>query len=176
MDFFETVDARYSYRGDYTDDPVPKGDLEKIVSAGLAAPSGKNAQTTTVVCAVEADLVAKIGAMHTMKAFRTAKAFICCCIDREAEPIYEGHSFQVEDCAAAVENMLLAIPALGHASVWVDGWLRVEGRADAIGELLGVPASKIVRVVLPVGRPVAEGKRREKRPFGERAWFDHHGG
>ncbi|MHC5053657.1 MAG: nitroreductase family protein [Planctomycetota bacterium] len=176
MDFFEAVKARYSYRGDYTDDPVPKGDLEKIIRAGLAAPSGKNEQTTTFVCAVEPDLVAKIGAMHTMKAFRTAKAFICCCIDREAEAIYEGHSFQVEDCAAAVENILLAISAMGLGSVWVDGWLRVEGRAEAVGELLGVPKTKVVRVVLPVGKPVSEGRRREKMPFGERAWFDRHGG
>jgi nitroreductase len=175
MDLFEAVAARYSYRGDYTDDPVPKGDLEKIVGAGLAAPSGKNEQTTTVVCAVDAELVAKIGAMHTMKAFRSAKAFICCCVDRDAEAIYEGHSFQVEDCAAAVENMLLAISALGYASVWVDGWLRVEGRAEAVGELLGVPSSKVARVVLPVGRPVAEGRRRGKMPFSERAWFDCHG-
>ena len=39
MDFFEAVDARYSYRGEYTDDPVSRDDLEKIIRAGLAAPS-----------------------------------------------------------------------------------------------------------------------------------------
>ena len=72
--------------------------------------------------------------------------------------------------------MLLAISGLGLASVWVDGWLRVEGRADAVGDVLGVPESKVVRVVLPVGRPVAEGPRREKKAFSERAWFDRHGG
>ncbi len=186
MDFFEAVDARYSYRGDYTDDPVPREDLERIIRAGLAAPSGCNAQTTTFVCVTDPELVKTIGDMHTMRAFRMAKAFICACVDRDAEAVYEGHSFQVEDCAAAVENMLLAISALGYASVWVDGWLRVEGRADAclragthrqaIGDLLGVPKGKAIRVILPVGRPASEGPRREKKPFGERAWFDHHGG
>jgi len=110
-----------------------------------------------------------------MKACKTAKAFICCCIDREAEAVYEGCSFQVEDCAAAVENMLLAISALGYASVWIDGGLRVEGRAEKIGGLLRVPESKVVRVILPVGRPLSEGPRRDKMPFSERAWFDAHG-
>ena len=117
----------------------------------------------------------KIGELQTMKACKSAKAFICCCIDHEPEAAYKKFSFQVEDCAAAVENMLLAISALGYASVWIDGGLRVEGRAEKIGELLGVPESKIVRVILPVGRPLAEGPRREKMAFAERAWFDTHG-
>ena len=33
MDFFEAVAKRYSYRGEFTDAPVPRGDLEKIVQA-----------------------------------------------------------------------------------------------------------------------------------------------
>ena len=176
MDFFEAIDARYSYRGEYTDEPVSKDDLTRIISAGLAAPSGCNKQTTSFVCVVDPELVKKIGEMHTMKAFKTAKAFICCCIDNEAEAVYEGYSFQVEDCAAAVENVLLAISAIGLGSVWVDGWLRVEGRAEAVGALLGVPKEKVVRVILPVGHPVSEGRRPKKMMFDERAWFDRHGG
>jgi len=175
MDFFEAVDARYSYRDEFTDDAVPKEDLDKIVRAGLAAPSGCNKQTTTFVCVTDPELVAKIADLQTMKACKTAKAFICCCIDREPEAAYKEFSFQVEDCAAAVENMLLAISALGYASVWIDGGLRVDGRAEKLGELLGVPESKVVRVMLPVGRPVSDGPRRDKMPFGERAWFDRHG-
>jgi len=49
MDFFEAVDARYSYRGEFADEAVPRDDLEKILRAGLAAPSGCNKQTTTLV-------------------------------------------------------------------------------------------------------------------------------
>jgi predicted RNase H-like HicB family nuclease len=176
MDFFEAVGARYSYRGEYTEEAATRDDLERIVSAGLAAPSGCNKQTTTFVCVVDPELVTKIGEMHTMKAFRSAKAFICCCIDREADAVYEGYSFQVEDCAAAVENVLLAISNLGLASVWVDGWLRHDGHGDAVGALLGVPSEKVVRVILPVGHPVSEGRRPRKLPFNERAWFDRHGG
>ncbi len=175
MDLFEAVAARYSYRGAFTGDPVSRGTLTKIVEAGLKAPSGKNEQTTTFVIADDPEIVKTIGGMHTMWAMQQAKAFIACVIDREPEPIYEGHAFQVEDCSAAVENILLAITALGLGSVWVDGWLRVEGRAEKIGELLGIPSSKVVRVILPVGVPAKQGRRPEKLPFAERAWFDRHG-
>jgi hypothetical protein len=50
------------------------------------------------------------------------RAFIACILNENPEAVYEGHAFQVEDCAAAVENMLLPITALSCASVWIDHW------------------------------------------------------
>jgi hypothetical protein len=47
--------------------------------------------------------------------------------------------------------MLLAVTALGYASVWLQGALCVEGRAGRIAALLGVPALGIIGV----GRAVA---------------------
>ena len=148
----------------------------KIVQAGLDAPSGKNAQTTRFVIVDKPELVAQIAAMNTAnKAMNQAKAFIACIIDKNPGAVYEGFEFQVEDCAAAVENMLLAITALGYASVWIDGWLRGAGRNDTIGKLLGVPNEKIVRILLPIGVPADEVKGPEKMPFKERASFNRYG-
>ena len=107
---------------------------------------------------------------------RTARALIACIVDERPEAVYEGHDFQVEDCAAAVQNMLLAVTASGYASVWIDGWLRVEGRAKAVGDMLGVPAGKIVRVLLPVGVPEKPVRSAvTKKPFEDRAWFNRYG-
>jgi nitroreductase len=173
MELFEAIGERYSYRGAFREDPVPREDLKRIVEAGLMAPSGRNGQTTGFVIVDDPELVREIGGMHPgNKALRQARALIACLIDREPEPVYEGMSFQVEDCAAAVENILLAITALGYGSVWVDGWLRREGRAEKIGRLLGVPDSKIVRILLPVGIQTEPGPRPAKRPFEERAKFN----
>ena len=49
MDVFEAIAKRHSYRGPFRDRAVPRADLERIVQAGLQAPSGKNAQTTSFV-------------------------------------------------------------------------------------------------------------------------------
>ena len=54
--------------------------------AGLAAPSGKNEQTTTFVIADDPEIVKAIGGMHSMWAMQQAKAFIACVIDREPLP------------------------------------------------------------------------------------------
>jgi len=177
MEFFEVVRNRHSYRGGYNDMVVRRDELLEIVGAGLAAPSGCNKQTTRFVIVDNPLLVAQIAGMNpTNKAMQQAKVFIACIIDKNPEPVYEeGMSFQVEDCAAAVENMLLAITALGYASVWVDGWLRKDGRAEAIGNLLCVPAGKVVRVLLPLGMPAETVKQPEKMQFSERAWFNKYG-
>lgn len=176
MDLFETITRRHSYRAGFKNAPIPRSDLQKIVQAGLDAPSGKNGQTTSFVIVDEPSIVAQIAPMHTAsKAFQQARAFIACVIDKTPEAIYEGMSFQVEDCAAAVENMLLAITALGYASVWIDGWLRVENRNTKIGDILGVPQNKIVRIILPIGIPSEAYPSPAKKPFAQRAWFNTYG-
>jgi nitroreductase len=175
MEFFETVKIRHSYRGAFGKQAVSRHDLNRIMLAGLAAPSGCNRQTTTFVVVDDAELLAAIGSMSQMKAMQTAKAMIACIVNKDPGKVCEGMTFEVEDCSAAVENILLAIADLGYASVWIDGWLRREERAAEIGAMLGVPEDKIIRVILPVGVPVEAGGCVEKLAFERRAWFNSYG-
>ena len=172
MDLFDAINNRYCYRDSFMPQHISRVDLKKIVEAGLKAPSGKNEQTTEFVIVDDPELLAEIGSMHTMKAMKEAKSIIFCIVDKEPEAIYEGYNFQVEDCAAAVENMLLAITALGYASVWIDGWLRIENRAKNLAKLISLPKNKVIRIVLPVGVPVLDGPKRDKKTFEERVRFN----
>lgn len=177
MDLFEAISRRHSYRGPMEPRPVPRDILTRIVQAGIQAPSGYNAQTTTFVIVDDPAVLAQIVAVDPQNtALREARAMIVAIAPQGPEPESTRLFFGVEDCAAAVENMLLAITALGYASVWLDGWLRYEGRDAAVGRLLGVPDDGIVRVLLPVGIPVREEQQRPRKPFEERAWFNRYGG
>jgi nitroreductase len=177
MKFFEAVHHRHSYRGAFSPETLHQAELVEIVEAGLAAPSGKNCQTTQFVIIDDPEMITHIRGMHASnKALQQAAAFIACIIDREPEKIYEGYSFQVEDCAAAVENMLLAVTAMGYGSVWIDGWLRIDGHAEEIGGLIALPDSKVIRVLLPVGIPAETYHGPKKKPFEERAWFNTYKG
>ncbi len=176
MEFFEAVKKRHSYRGAFTDMVVRRDELLEIVQAGLDAPSGCNKQTTRFVIVDEPELVQQIAQMNpTNQAMNQAKVFIACIIDKNPDAVYEGFEFQVEDCAAAVENMLLGITALGYGSVWVDGWLRRNGHNETIGKLLGVPDTKMIRVLLPIGVPADGYNPPQKMPFKERASFNKYG-
>lgn len=174
MDLFEATRQRFSYRGPYKDDAVPEEHLRDIVQAGLDAPSGCNFQTTEFVIVTDRDKVAKIADIIDQDTIAGAPAVIVVLCNMEPER--NGVRFWVEDCSAATENVLLAITALGYASCWIDGVLRREGRAGRIAELLAVPRSRAVRIVLPVGVPAEEAARREKKSFEERAWFNAYGG
>ena len=173
MELFEAIGKRHSYRGPFTDAPVPEEDLRRIVQAGIQAPSGKNEQTASFVILNDPALVRQAAEIINRPACQTARAMIVCVTD--PRPTFYGHSFHAEDCAAAVENMLLAITALGYATVWLDGVLRLDDVADRLAALLGVPSGKIVRIVLPLGVPAEAVAQKEKLPFETRAWFNRYG-
>ncbi len=173
MELFDAIRRRHSYRGGFKDTPIKQEDLIKILEAGLMAPSGKNAQTTEFVVITEPDLVSKINLMHeNNKAMQQAKAYIACIIDKNPSAVYEGLSFQIEDCSAAVENIFLAITDLGYATVWVDGWLRIDRRAEKIAEFINLPSSKKIQVILPVGIPSESLSSPKKKSFDERVFFN----
>jgi hypothetical protein len=41
--------------------------------------------------------------------------------------------------------------------------------------MLGLPAGKTIRVLLPIGVPAETWPQKEKMPFEERAWFNAYG-
>ena len=174
MDVFEAIEQRHSYRGGFKEAAIPREHLERIVLAGIRAPSGVDGQTTTFVIADEPAVLARVAEVLDRQVVREARALIACVVDHR--PVLRDQSFGVEDCAAAVENMLLAITALGYATVWLDGALRGEGRGRRVADILGVPAHLELRVVLPLGVPRTAGAQKEKKPFAERAWFNRYGG
>jgi len=118
MDLFDAINKRVSYRGAFKDLVVPKSDLIKIIDAGLKAPSGKNLQTSEFIVIDDEEILKIIKLLFPDRIYiKTANALIICLIDKNPDKVLEEHHFQIEDCAAAVENMLLAITALGYATV-----------------------------------------------------------
>jgi nitroreductase len=173
MDLFEAIGKRHSYRGDYRPDPVPREHLRQIVQAGIQAPSGCNAQTTSFVIVDDPPVVEKVREIVARPFLVGVPAFIVCIIDPKS--VYRNCSFASEDCAAATENMLLAITALGYASVWLDGVLRTQKIKENLSALLGIPADKEIRILLPVGIPAAQAPQKDRMPFEQRAWFNRYG-
>lgn len=171
MEFFEVLQNRYSYRGPYTDAPIPREDLLKIAEAGRIAPSGKNAQTTSFVLIDDPEILQQLGEMIERPAsLKTAKAAIA--LVARPDRAFFGHTFHVEDFSAAAQNMLLAITALGYASVWVQGGLMLNRIDEKINEMLNVPAGQSVQVLLPIGVPAEKGAVPAKKPLEERMVFN----
>lgn len=174
MEAMQAILNRRSYRGKYTADPVPREHLKAIMEAGLAAPSGCNKQTTSLIAVDDPDVLEKLHAVITPPVGETAPAMICVLTKRIIA--YRDRCFATQDYAAAIENMLLAITALGYESVWVEGHITDR---DQIGrqmaDILGVPQDMELVCFLPVGKAADEIKPPAKKAFGERAWFNGFG-
>ncbi len=91
---------------------------------------------------------------------------------------YRDRCYSVQDYSAAIENMLLAIKALGYESCWYEGHITDEDRIDLkLAEILGVPEEYRIVCFLPVGRAAGKpGAGPKKKAFEERAWFNGFGG
>lgn len=174
MEVMECILGRRSYRGQYSEDTVPREALRQIMEAGLAAPSGCNMQTTSLVAVDDKGLVEKIKAVIDPPVAQTAPAFICVLTQRINA--YRDRCYAVQDYSAAIENMLLAATALGYRSCWYEGHITDEDRiCDRIAEILGVPAGYEVVCLLPVGKAEDAPAAPAKKVFGERAWFNGFG-
>lgn len=169
MEFFEVIEKRYSYRGAFKDQPVPKEDLVKIVEAAVKAPSGLNRQTCGFVVVTEPALRAKLNEIFPHQGIASAPAVIVAL--SSYKEVYKGKAFEIHDYAAAVENILLAVTALGYATVWTDGETADGDRQARIAKLLDIPADQTVRALLPVGVPLEAGRPKEKKPLNERVRF-----
>ena len=171
MDFFKAVELRHSYRGAYTNDTVPESDIIKILDAGIRAPSGCNAQTTSFIVVTNPELRAKIAEAFPNDMTKTAPVLVMAITEKVTFDF--GFDCEFEDYGAAVENILLAATALGYASCWLDGQIRLDKVGDklvceVLAEMLEVPKNKTVRTILPIGVPASTGKQAEKKPFDER--------
>ena len=177
MDAFEAIRTRHSYRGGFLPDPVPREDLVRIMEAGLDAPSGCNKQTTYLLAIDDQALLARLRAVIRPPLRRENAPAAICVLTRRVNA-YRDKCFAVQDYSAAIENMLLAITALGYASCWYEGHITDDDRlCDQMAAVLGVPRDAGLDLVcyLPVGRPVHVPRGPQKVDFGERAWFNGYG-
>ena len=174
MNTLETIAARRSYRGRFLSTPVPREDLKAIVEAGYHAPSGCNKQTTAFLVVDDPQIMEKLHSVIVPPVGETAPAMICVLTRKIIA--YRDRTFYIQDYAAAIENMLLAITDLGYASCWYEGHIT---DIDRIGyqmqKILGVPEEYDLVCFLPVGIPADAPKPISKQSLEERAWLNGFG-
>ena len=171
MNVLEAIHTRHSYRGRFRPDPVPREDLVTIMEAGLAAPSGCNKQTTSLLAVDDPEVLKKVLSVIDPPVAETAPAVICVLTQRVFA--YRDRCFAVQDYSAAIENMLLAITELGYQSCWYEGHITDEDMLGyQIAQILGVPDEYELVCILPVGIAETEPVPPKKKSFEQRAWFN----
>lgn len=141
-DIVATVIAHRRSVRRYADTPVDRAVLERLVAAGIAAPSGSNSQNQRFLIIDDPDEIMRIGRRRFVWPYRgtrreriekdfpggivgLAKALIVVFADaaendrRGNGEYYIWETLEIQNCAASIENMLILATAMGLASCWV---------------------------------------------------------
>lgn len=174
MKVIEAINNRRSYRGKFKDISVPREDLTEILRAGVAAPSGCNKQTTSLIAIDDQEVLKELKAVIDPPVAETAPVAICVLTQRINA--YRDKCFAVQDYSAAIENMLLVIEEMGYASCWYEGHITDDDKInEKMAKVLGVPDDYELVCFLPVGVPEGTAVMPKKKAFEERVWFNHYG-
>ena len=149
MDALEAIHTRRSIRK-YLDRTVPEELVQKLLAAAMQAPSARNEQPWQFVIIDDRAMLAEIpGFMPNAAMAAEARLAILVCGDLDLE---KSPGYWMVDCAAVVENMLLAAHALGLGAVWCGVYPR-EQRMASLKRLLGLPDNVLAHSLVVLGHP-----------------------
>jgi nitroreductase len=171
MDFYDVIKTRRSCRV-FSDEPVPKDALERIVEAALWAPSGKNRQNyrIIVVAGPKKDELVSIAnrsfpliepglkemydekiVSFTRNFFKTLGGAPTLLVFYSV-PTDEGQFVDTQSVSAAIENALLAATYEGLGTCWMTNPVHL---SDEVDKVLGVEGMDLMAFV-PIGYPGKE--------------------
>jgi nitroreductase len=137
----------------YRDEPVSGEMIEVLLRSGMQAPSARNIQPWEFVVSTSRKLMEKIPDIHPYSQMvPSAGAIILVCGDTDKQPEI---GYILEDCSAAVQNILLEAVNQELGAVWLGVYPREE-RVKGISELFGLPSHIIPVALLSIGFPGEE--------------------
>lgn len=159
----DAIAKRASCRS-FRPDPVPDEIVEELVKSALCAPSANNTRPWHLIVVRDAEKRKALSLTHQWAFFcAESPVVIAVCGDEKRSP-----HWWPEDCAAAVENILIQATALGLGTCWVG----VRGspergmeREEHVSAVLGIPDHVRVSALIAVGFPAAAPKPKGPGPL-----------
>lgn len=156
------IESRKSVRA-YTTEKVSREQIDTLLRAAMAAPSGHDLRPWKFVVVNKPQLLDTLGTQLSNAHMLTdAPAAIIICGDMSVTNKKGRPSGNwIMDCSAATENLLLAAQAMGLGAVWT-GAYPYEDRMAIVRKVLNLPENLIPLNVIPVGYPKGNAQPKEK--------------
>jgi len=161
-DIFNLFRLRRSIRS-FTSEDVSDEEIEKILEAARWAPSAGNIQPWEFIVVRNPETKREIARAALNQTFiEEAPVVIVVCADESRSSWVYGSRgatlYCIQDTAAATENMLLAVCALGLGACWVGAF-----REDEIKRILKIPRGLRPVAIVPIGHPAERPSPPSKR-------------
>jgi len=164
---YETMLHRRSVRK-YTDKEVKKEDLKQLVKAAMSAPSACNNQPWEFVIVTDKLVLTNLKEQLKFGNYNATSAIIVCGNLKLAKGGMER--YWVQDCSAAMQNILLAATELGLGSVWI-GVHPLPSVIKPVSSVLSIPdyvvPLGIAYIGFPAGQPIPRTQYNETRVYWE---------
>ena len=160
MDALECIMTRMSVR-EYKTDAVPDSLLEKVLRAGMAAPSAVNKQPWEFVVVNDRELLLGINEKMPNVHCKQCPIAIVVCGNTDKALEGEGLGYWIQDTSAATENMLLAAHALGLGTVWC-GLTPISERVAWMKQYLNLPSNLEPLCIVCLGWPSGPNAPKDK--------------
>lgn len=154
--------SRKSVRA-YTDRPISKVQLDTLVRAAMAAPTGMDMRPWKFVIVDDKSVIDELAkGLPRAKMLAEAQAAIVVCGDMSIKND-KGESSKnwMLDCSAATENLLLMAESMGIGAVWT-GVYPYEDRTKTVKEILNLPEEIKPLCVIPMGYPKGNPQPKDK--------------
>ena len=136
----------------YTAEPVSPEQEEKLLRAAMQAPSAGNEQPWEFIVVRDPETLKKMTEGHPYSTpLLGAPLGILICGDVNKQR-FNPYAYWVQDCSAAIQNLLLEAQHLGLGAVWM-GLHPIKEREDVLIELFGLPEGVIPLGMIAVGHP-----------------------
>ncbi len=146
--------ARRSIRRFVQGKPVERDKLETLLKAAMAAPSACNIQPWDFIIIEDEEKISEIQKGIDRYAGYDPTAIIVICGNNEFIP---WKDYGIVDCACAMENIMIAAPAMGLGTVCIGGFDRGKVKAQ-----LGIPDGIEAVGMLYLGYPDEEKQPRTR--------------
>lgn len=158
MDILEGILTRRSIRK-FTGQVISEEDLETLLKAAFQAPSAHNRQPWHFIVIKDEKKLEDIANFHPYgKMLPQARCGIVVCGDNEQQ---KNTGFLIADCAAALQNILLAAHGIGLGAVWC-GLYPKQGLMAPMSDLLGLPPAIIPVGIIAVGHGDEQKEPRDR--------------
>ncbi len=160
-----TIFERKSVRS-FTEEPVSDEVLEKLVKAGMAAPTAGNMQPWEFIVVNDKNIVkeyAKVNQFAQMALEAPAAIVVLANLDTyKSRPDMMG--YWPQDTSAATQNILLAVEAMGLGAVWTGvyngGYSNI--RVDGVKDMFNLPDNLVPLNIIIIGHPKGEQMPKDK--------------
>lgn len=150
------IQGRKSVRSFIKDRPVSADDIQTLLKAGMAAPSGKDTRPWEFVVINNREVLDALAKeLPTAKMLSQAPMAIVVCGDTTRS------SYWYLDCSAATQNILLAAEALDLGAVWTASYPYPD-RMSIVSKNIDLPAHILPLVVVPIGYPMGPQSVKDK--------------